>query len=137
VEDAEQPLGCRHVLGFRDAVVAAQDPAAPAPARLVLVAPDEATHAWLARWAEDDQQVRRTLTICRRLDDTKVTAVATLAAFGHGTDTSLAIESLRLPWRKKSIVRSGVHPKAFLDAILSRHRPGAVSAVDPNDPASA
>jgi hypothetical protein len=135
VGDTERPLGCRHVLGFREAVVAAQDPAAPAPARLVIVAPDPATDDWLARWSEDDTQVRRTLTICRRRDNSKVTAVATIAAYGHGTDTSLAIESVTLPWRRRSIVRSGVHPKAFLEAVLALQRASEPARLlDPNEP---
>lgn len=135
VGDAEEPLPCSRVLGFGEAMLAAKDPTVPMPARLVIVTPGAATDAWLARWAEDCDQVRRTMTICRRSDGSKVTAVVTLAAYGYGTDTSLAVESLTLPWQTRRIVRSGVHPKAFLEAVLGglASRPGPL--LDPTEPA--
>ncbi|MDI1430603.1 hypothetical protein [Polyangium sorediatum] len=135
--DAAEPLPCRLVLGFREALSAAEDPAVAMPARLVIVEPDGRTDDWLARWSEDDEQVRRTVTICRTHDATKVTAVVTLASYGRGTATSLAVESVTLPQRRR-IVRSGVHPKSFLDAVLSRVRQGQGSAgaasFEPTDP---
>jgi hypothetical protein len=136
VSGADGPLGCRNVLGFHEALAAAQDASQPAPARLVIVAPEGVTDRWLARWAEDDEQVRRTLTICCLRDGTRVTAVATLAAYGHRTNTSLAIESVRLPWRGRSIERSGVHPKAFLESVLALQRASeGARMLDPNEPA--
>lgn len=136
--DAAGPLPCRLVLGFREALSAAEDPSVVMPARLVIVEPDVTTDDWLARWSEDDQQVRRTVTICRTHDGTKVTAVVTIASYGRGTATSLAVESVTLPQRRR-IVRSGVHPKSFLDAVLSRVRSqstsGQVAAnLEPQDP---
>jgi len=135
--DAAEPLPCRLVLGFREALSAAEDPAVAMPGRLVIVEPDGMTDDWLARWSEDDEQVRRTVTICRTHDGTKVTAVVTLASYGRGTATSLAVESVTLPQRRR-IVRSGVHPKSFLDAVLSRVRQGqssaGVASFEPTDP---
>jgi len=132
VADHDERLSCRYVMGFREALQAAQDPAMPMTPRLMIVAPSEETDQWLARWAEDTEQVRRTLTICRRRDKSKITAVVTLAAYGHGTQTSLAVESLTLPWQRNRIVRSGVHPKSFLDAVLAQR---CVSFNDPGEPA--
>jgi hypothetical protein len=137
--DATAPLPCRLVLGFREALLAAEDPAVVMPARLVIVEPDVMTDDWLARWSEDDEQVRRTVTICRTHDATKVTAVVTIASYGRGTATSLAVESVTLPQRRR-IVRSGVHPKSFLDAVLSRVRQSqntsgqVVASFEPQDP---
>ncbi len=137
--DATEPLPCRHVLGFREALVAAQDASAAMPARVVIVEPDVVTDDWLARWSEDDQQVRRTVTICRTHDGSKVTAVVTIASYGRGTATSLAVESVTLPQRRR-IVRSGVHPKSFLDAVLARHALGGQQQVatlhEPTDPSA-
>jgi len=138
-EDFGEPLECRYVAGFHEALVAAQDPAVPMPLRLGIVDPHPETDEWLARWSEDDQQVRRTLLIHRRRDDSKVMAVVTLAAYGHGTHPSLAVESLRLPWQRSRIVRSGVHPKSFLDAVLAPQRcAGQATSLhepSPTDPA--
>lgn len=108
---------CRDVHGFDDALVSAEDPRAPTPARLVLVAPDERIAAWLERWAEDVEQVRRQLTV-RRSDGAEITLVATLAAFGDGVPTSLAVESIR-PLSGRAILRSGVHPRAEVEAALA------------------
>jgi hypothetical protein len=131
-------LPCKLVRGFQDAIAAAQDPRTPMPSRLVIVSPDVVTFEWLAQWAEDDQQVRRTLTIRRRCDGATVTAVVTLAAYGHATETALTVESLTLPSQRRRIVRSGVHPKSFLDAILAHHKRAGQSAndtrVQPPDP---
>lgn len=122
VEGAIAPLPCKLVRGFQEAVVAAQDPRTPMPTRLVIMSPEVATFEWLAAWSEDEQQVRRTLTIRRRSDGATVIAVVTLAAFGHATHTSLTVESLTLPSQRRRIVRSGVHPKSFLDAIRAHYK---------------
>ncbi len=113
------PLGCRDVHGFREAVLAALEPRAPAPARLALVAPDDATLAWLERWAEDAEHVRRRITV-RRADGTAVTVIATIASFGAGVAPSLAVESVRAPWGG-AIHRSGVHSRAELEAALAHY----------------
>jgi hypothetical protein len=137
VAGVDEPLPCRYVVGFREALSAAQDPTVPMTARLGIVEPSPKTDDWLARWAEDDEQVRRTLTICRHRDGSKVMAVVTLAAYGHGTHTSLSVESLTLPWQRSRIVRSGVHPKSFLEAVLAPQRCAAqvTSLHEPADPA--
>lgn len=121
-EGAVAPMPCQLVGGFREAIAAAHDPRSPMPPRLVILRPDVATFDWLAAWSEDDVQVRRTLTIRRRADGATVVAVATIAAFGFGTPTMLIVESLTLPSQKRRIVRSGVHPKSFLDAIRAHHK---------------
>jgi len=121
-DGASAPLPCKLVRGFQEAIVAARDPRTPMPSRLVIVSPDVATFEWLAAWSEDDQQVRRTLIIRRRSDGAAVIAVVTLAAFGYATHTSLTVESLTLPSQGRRIVRSGVHPKSFLDAIRAHYK---------------
>jgi hypothetical protein len=145
VLEAEGAIGllpCKLVRGFQEAVVAAQDPSMPMPSRLVIINPDVATFDWLAAWAEDDQQVRRTLTIRRRSDGATVIAVVTLAAYGYATQTALTVESLTLPGPRRRIVRSGVHPKSFLDAIRAQYKRSAQYATAndvrllPTDPPS-
>jgi hypothetical protein len=111
-------LFCREVRGFRDATLAAADPQAPMPARMVLVVPDVEMAEWLRCWSEDSDHIRRTLTIRRLYDGRKVTAVATLASYGSGIDTSLGIESITTTFRPCALVRSGVHPAAALDEAL-------------------
>lgn len=115
-------LPCRLVRGFQDAVLAARDPRLPMPSRLVIISPDIATFNWLAAWSEDDEQVRRTISIRRRGDGAIVIAVVTLAAFGYATHTSLTIESLTLPSQGRRVVRSGVHPKSFLATIRAHYK---------------
>jgi len=101
----------------------AEDPRAPTPTRLDLAGPDEAAAAWLAHWAEDVEQVRRRLTV-RRFDDVEITLIATIASFGGGVATSLAVESIRAQ-AGGAILRSGVHPRAEVDAALAlRSDPG-------------
>ncbi len=135
-------LPCRLVRGFQEAVVAARDPRLPMPSRLVIVSPDVATFNWLAAWSEDDEQVRRTLSIRRRSDGAMFIAVVTLAAFGYATHTSLTIESLTLPSQGRRVVRSGVHPKSFLDAIRSHYKRSLQQAtandvrLQPTDPSN-
>src|SRR5262249_38186590 len=52
-------LGCADIRGFREAALAAVDPRAIAPLRLVLVGPDEGFCDFLVTFAEDVEQVRR------------------------------------------------------------------------------
>jgi hypothetical protein len=119
VRDDVAALGCSDVVGFDEAVVAAEDPYAETPARVALVGLDEPASSWVADWAEDVEQVRRSLTI-RRADGVEVTMVATLAAFGAMVPTSLAVESIRAR-ACRAILRSGVHPRAEVDAALGVH----------------
>lgn len=112
-----EPVGCCEVRGFHAAAAAARDPRAPPPTRLVLVGLDDAGRAWVSVWAEDSDRVRRTLTLRRLLDDLELTTVATLASYGRGVDTALAVESVTLA-AVPSLLRSGAHPKAFIEATL-------------------
>lgn len=111
---------CGDVRGFREALVAADDPRAQVPQRLVLRVPDHAMTQFLARWSEDEACVRRTLSIRRLFDDKHVMAVVTLSSFGHGVEPSLSIESVALDADDLEVLfgRSGVHPKATVDAAL-------------------
>lgn len=115
-----RPLGCREVRGFHEAAIAARDPRAVAPSRLVLIGLDEAAEAWISDWAEDSEQVRRTITIRRQLDTLELTTVATLAAFGYGIDPALSVESITTVSTGvvPALLRSGVHPKAIIEAAL-------------------
>lgn len=114
-------LWCREVRGFHRAAVAAVDPDVMPPAQLVLIGLDDAARAWIAAWAEDSERVRRTVTIRRLLDDREATAVVTLAAYGYGVDTALAVESISVPAGEgpAAILRSGVHTKEEIDAMLA------------------
>jgi hypothetical protein len=117
--EGEGPLRCRDVHGFREAVLASEDWRVPIPPRLVLHAPDEAAAAWLERWAEDAEQVRRRFTV-RRADGKEVALIATIASFGAGVPTSLVVESVRL-LDEGALHRSGVHARADVEAALARH----------------
>jgi hypothetical protein len=119
--DGARPLWCREVRGFDRAAAATKDPDAVPPAQLVLVGVDEAARAWLAAWAEDSERVRRTVTIRRLLDDREATAVVTLASYGYGVDTALAVESIAGATGEgaAAILRSGVHSKEEIDAMLA------------------
>lgn len=121
VDGTDAPLPCKLVQGFDEALEAAKDPRLSMPLRLVITNPDLVTFEWLASWSEDDEQVRRTIRIQRRSDAQTVIAVVTLAAFGHAIPTALTIESLTLPSQRQRIVRSGVHPKSFLNAIRAHY----------------
>lgn len=116
-------LGCGDVRGFREASLAAADPRAVAPQRLVIVAPEPDLVSWLAEWAEDADQVRRTITVSRRFDARSVDAIATICSFGAGIETSLAVESVsaRRAGRHREILRSGVYLKVDVDAVLACH----------------
>jgi hypothetical protein len=112
-------LHCRDVVGFDDALEAAEDAYAETPARVALVGLDPSATAWVARWAEDVEQVRRNLTI-RRADGAEVTMVATVATYGPSVPVSLAVESIRVQ-STRAILRSGVHPRAEVEAALGLH----------------
>jgi hypothetical protein len=116
---------CREVRGFGEAFEAACDPRAPAPPRLVLAGLDAPAVAWLERWAEDTEQVRRALSIRRDADGAQVAVVATLSSHGFGVPTSLAVESVRAG-EDDEIRRSGVHLKVDVMAALAGylHDPG-------------
>ena len=116
-DEQAAPLGVREVHGFREAMLAAEDPRAPTPVRLALAGPDDAAATWLERWSEDVEHVRRRLTV-RRCDGVEITLIATLASFGEGIATSLAVESIRSR-AGGAILRSGVHPRAEVDAALA------------------
>jgi len=118
--DDASALVCRDIRGFREAMIAAADPHAPMPGRLALVVPDAEMSEWLRRWSEDSDRIRRTLRIRRLFDGRDVTVVGTLASYGSGVDTSLCVESITTAFRPCTLVRSGVHPKAALDAALER-----------------
>jgi hypothetical protein len=123
-------LHCRDVIGFDEAIVAAEDPYAETPARIALVGLDGSATTWVARWAEDVEQVRRSLTI-RRADGAEFTMVATLATYGTSVPVSLAVESIRVQ-RVRAILRSGVHPRAEVEAALGLHL--ATTAADDAPP---
>lgn len=133
VDDA-RPLWCREVRGFHRAAVAAVDPDAVPPAQLILVGLDEAARAWFAAWAEDSERVRRTVTIRRLLDDREATAVVTLASYGYGVDPSLAVESIAGATREgaTAILRSGVHSKEEIDAMLAVLAKGLPEGEEPS-----
>jgi hypothetical protein len=137
-------FNCGDVRGFREASVAAVDPRAAAPQRLVIVAPEPELLAWLEAWAEDSEQIRRTLTICRRFDTRAIDTVATIGSFGYGVETSLTIESVTAGRSDggfapattaaaaavaataakpppRAILRSGVHLKVDVEAVLARY----------------
>lgn len=117
-------LGCTDVRGFREGALAAVDPRAAAPSRLLLVGPEADLDAWLLSFAEDTEQVRRTLTIIRRFDGKAIRAVVTISAYGYGVETSLAVESVAAPRSEgddEEIFRSGVHLKADIAAALARY----------------
>lgn len=120
--DGTGPYVCGDVRGFREALAAADDPRAPTPQRLVLMGPDRCMQDFLVRWSEDDTYVRRTITIARLFDDKQITAVATLSSFGYGVDPSLSVESVAPASDDDDALfcRSGVHPKAMVDAVLGR-----------------
>ncbi len=113
-------IACADVVGFGEALDAARDPRTPAPARLVIVAPDVAMAAWLDTWAEDPDRVRRSVVVRRRVDAAGFSAVATLASHGYGVPTSLAVESISTGEGRGIFLRSGVHPKVDVDAALAR-----------------
>lgn len=130
--DDGSTLGCSEVHGFHEAASAARDAGALAPARLVLVGLDDDAQTWVDAWAEDSERVRRTITLRRLLDDRAVTVVVTLSSYGYGVETALALESIT-PGCADGIpmlLRSGVHPKAMVQALLLGHAPPPPSESD-------
>jgi len=125
------PLGCREVRGFHEAATASRDPRAAPPPRLVLVGLAEDAAAWISAWAEDSERVRRTVTIRRLLDDLELSAVATLASFGYGIEPALAVESITAApgGAVPALLRSGVHPKATIEALQL----GALASAESDD----
>jgi hypothetical protein len=126
---------CHEVRGFGEALVAARDPLAPAPLRLVIAGLDDQARAWLARWAEDAEQVRRTVVLRRAADGAQVAIIATLASHGFGVPTSLCVESVRSR-EGGDILRSGVHLKVDVQAVLAgcdmdREHDGAAASPEP------
>jgi hypothetical protein len=85
----------------------------------VIVAPEEDALAWAEQWSEDAEQVRRSLVIRRVSDGAQIAVIATLASYGFGVPTSLAVESLRAR-ETSDILRSGVHLKVDVAAALAR-----------------
>jgi hypothetical protein len=79
--------------------------------------------------------VRRRLTV-RRADGAEVSLLATLASFGCGVATSLAVESIQ-PLAGGAILRSGVHSRAEVEAALAEYDVaddgGAHPSADPPD----
>jgi hypothetical protein len=118
IEAGGERLSCREVKCFGEALLAARDPLAPAPLRLEIKGLDDVASAWLERWAEDAEQVRRSLTIRRDTDGAEVTIIATLASHGYGVPTSLAVESVRARGAG-DILRSGVHLRVDVEAVLA------------------
>lgn len=112
-------MACAAVRGFHEAAGAARDPRLRLPPRLVLRGPNVELDAWLRAWAEDAERIRRSLRIERDFDGHVVTVVATLASYGYGVETSLAVESV-CEADALAMIRSGVHPKAMIDAVLGR-----------------
>jgi hypothetical protein len=117
--DGCTPMCCGDVQGFDEAETAAYDPRAPMPLRVCVISPDAVAAAWLERWAEDAEYVRRRMTIRAAGAGVGITIVATIASFGHGVATSLAVESI-LALGGDAPPRSGVHPRAWFEAALAR-----------------
>lgn len=111
-------VACADVRGFGEALVAARDPLADAPLRLLIVAPEDDARDFLEGWAEDADQVRRALVIRRADDGAAIAVVATLASHGSGVPTSLAVESVRAR-EDAAILRSGVHLRADVAAAMA------------------
>ena len=134
---AGRVVGCREVRGFHEAVMAAEDELAEAPPRLWLSGLDDDARAFIEAWSEDCERVRRTLSIRRLLDDRELTAVVTLASYGPGVETSLSLESLTpgpvgaIP----ALLRSGVHPRATVEAVLGLSRNARAGSGDVEDDA--
>ena len=127
-------LACGEIHGFREALVAAADPRAQAPLRLAILATSIELDSWLDAWSEDATQVRRTITISRRLDSKRVTAIVTLASHGFGVDPSLAVESVVSPRGAKppKITRSGTYLKVDVAETLGeREEEGEIAKIEP------
>ena len=123
IEVAGVPLACGNILGFRESMLAAGDPRLQVPLRLGFLAASIELDEWLDVWSEDAEQVRRTITVRRRLDDKAVTVIATLASHGHGVDPSIVVESVSIPRdrRPPKIMRSGTYLKFDVASALGPH----------------
>ncbi|APR78341.1 Hypothetical protein A7982_03688 [Minicystis rosea] len=113
-------VSCQKVHGFAEALEAALDPLAPAPLRLAITGLSDEAVAWIERWSEDADQVRRALLIRRVGDGAQIVIIATLASHGFGIPTSLAVESVRAR-ETDDIRRSGVHLRVDVQAALARY----------------
>jgi hypothetical protein len=100
-------LFCPEVRGFEEALRAAED-GTLASTRLALASVDADAAAWLEAWSEDEETVERTVRVARLADGASLTVVATLAIFGRGVDTSLAV-SARAPRAARPPLDSGVY----------------------------
>lgn len=128
------PLACGEILGFREALLAAADPRAQAPLRVALLAVASALDTWLDTWAEDATQVRRAVTLRRRLDGKAVTLIATLSSHGFGVDPSLAVESVAIPRGASApkITRSGTYLKVDVVDAIGPHEKETASVIEPS-----
>jgi hypothetical protein len=130
------PFSCGEILGFRESTLAAADPRVQAPLRLGFLAASIELDAWLDAWAEDDVQVRRTITVRRNLDDRAVTVIATLASHGYGVDPSIVVESVSSPRgaHPPKISRSGTYLKVDVAMALGAREAESennVTAIEP------
>jgi hypothetical protein len=121
------PLACADILGFRESTLAAADPRVQAPLRLGFLAASVELDEWLDAWSEDAEQVRRTITVRRRLDGKAITAIVTLASHGYGVDPSVAVESVSIPRGAKppKITRSGTYSKIDVALALGAREPAS------------
>jgi hypothetical protein len=129
------PLFCGELLGFRESLVCLVDSRAQMPLRIGILAASIELDTWLDAWAEDDTQVRRTITLRRRVDGKAVTVIVTLASHGFGVDPSLALESVTLPRgsRPPKITRSGTYLKVDVNEALGpREAESEIVAIEPS-----
>ena len=106
-------LSCGEILGFRESLLAVGDARAQVPLRLAILATTVELDEWLDAWSEDTSQVRRSITLRRRLDDKTVTVIATLASHGFGVDPPRGAAPLKCH-------RSGVYRTIDLAGSLNR-----------------
>ena len=91
-EDAHAVLRCRDLRGFSAVAAACRDTSMTTPERLVIVLPDLAMEDWLASWAEDVGQARRSIVATRASDGSDARLVGTLLAYGYGVETVIRVE---------------------------------------------
>jgi hypothetical protein len=129
--EGSPPLFCGELLGFRESLVALVDPRAQVPLRIGILAASIELDTWLDAWAEDDTQVRRSITLRRRVDGKAVTVIVTLASHGFGVDPSLSLESVMNPRgsRPPKITRSGTYLKADVNEALGPREIGIESEI--------
>ena len=133
------PLRCGEIRGFHEAARAACEPRAPAPTHLVMLAPEGQRWSELDAWAEDTAQVRRRVTVQRCTDGRAIEVIATLAVYGWGMETVLAVESIvNSPHGAvASLTRSGVFRMVDIAAALAEMAEGAPDALDDGENADA